>query len=456
MRRTIPTVVPLISFFPPQAVMMNAQAVCQLLEASIDTEELVRTSALASLRIIASSKDKVDATLRAAVAFLQANQAVGNMTEKTVLLRKRVHILRAIATIGEVGSLFISPDLAHSVATMAVDELLASKEQIAGWELSATHVLVSLCPLHMQTVLSELVDRMKPGNPPNASIVYALESVASGSSEAFVGGMARVTSRIVPMLGSIQKWKLQVQVANAFSAFCEAVNTHRPVVPSEIAAAVNSVCDVFLVTWLSSPRAQVRGATARALGAMTHILDPDQAKEMGPELMVKLLDLLKREDPASDSRVDLAMGLHGVMVAVAASSLGDPVLQQIIMSLHPMVATSPNYERPNFNRARNELLRCAEILTVHHPRAMIEHVIKCMASSSGTSQHIGAISVMTHLINSKSESVEVAGMKESVLSGKHFFCCCCCCCCGRTTFGFVAVCVCISPPFLPAPLPFLC
>ena len=194
---------------------MNAQAVCQLLEASIDTEELVRTSALASLRIIASSKDKVDATLRASVAFLQANPAVGNMTEKTVLLRKRVHILRAIATIGEVGSLFISPDLAHSVATMAVDELLASKEQIAGWELSATHVLVSLCPLHMQTVLSELVDRMKPGNPPKASIVYALESVASGSSEAFVGGMARVTSRIVPMLGSIQKWKLQVQVAAA-------------------------------------------------------------------------------------------------------------------------------------------------------------------------------------------------------------------------------------------------
>jgi hypothetical protein len=401
--------------------MMTAQAVGQLLEASIDTEELVRTSALASLRNIASSKDKVDATLRAALAFLQGNAADGNTSEKrAVLLRKRVHILRAIATIGEVGSSFSSPDLAHSVATMAVDELLASKEQIAGWELSATHVLVSLCPLHMQIVLSELVDRMKPGNPPNASIVYALESVASGSSEAFVGGMARVTSRIVPMLGSIQQWKLQVQVAAAFSAFCEAVNTHRPVVPSEIAAAVNSVCDVFLVTWLSSPRAQVRGATARALGAMTHILVPDRRKEMGPDLMVKLLDLLRREDPASESRVDLAMGLHGVMVAVAAPSLGDPVLQQLIISLHPMVATSPNYERPNFNRARSELLRCAEILALHHPRAMIEHVIKCMASSSGTAQHIGAISVMTHLINSKSESVEVAGMKESVLSGNFF------------------------------------
>jgi hypothetical protein len=175
--------------------------------------------------------------------------------------------------------------------------------------------------------------------------------------------------------------------------------------------------------------------------------------------MVKLLDLLKREDTASDSRVDLAMGLHGVMVAVAASSLGDPVLQQIIMSLHPMVATSPNYERPNFNRARNELLRCAEILTVHHPRAMIEHVIKCMASSSGTSQHIGAISVMTHLINSKSESVEVAGMKESVLSGKHSFVVVVlllfCCCCGRTTFGFVAVCVFYLFSLFSPPPPFL-
>ena len=255
--------------------MIHAQAIGSLLEAAIDTEELVRTAAISSLRKLASSEDKATSTLRAAIAFLQANVATGNAKTKTVVLRKRVHILRAIATIGEVGSLFISPELAQKVATLAVEELLNSNEKIAGWELSSTHVLVSLCPMHMNLVLTELVNRMKPGNPPNMSILYALECVASRSSEAFVGGMARVTSRIVPMLGSIANWKLQVQVAASFSAFCDAVNTtsKRPNdVPSDIAAAVNSVCDIFLTTWLGSGRSQVRGATGRALGAMINIL----------------------------------------------------------------------------------------------------------------------------------------------------------------------------------------
>jgi hypothetical protein len=255
--------------------MIHAQAIGSLLEAAIDTEELVRTAAISSLRKLASSEDKATSTLRAAIAFLQANVATGNAKTKTIVLRKRVHILRAIATIGEVGSSFISPDLAQEVATLAVEELLHSNEKIAGWELSSTHVLVSLCPTHMNLVLTELVNRMKPGNPPNMSILYALECVASRSSEAFVGGMARVTSRIVPMLGSIANWKLQVQVAASFSAFCDAVNTtsKRPNdVPSDIAAAVNSVCDIFLTTWLGSGRSQVRGATGRALGAMINIL----------------------------------------------------------------------------------------------------------------------------------------------------------------------------------------
>ena len=163
--------------------MNIGQAIAQLLEASIDNEELVRTSSLASLRIIASSNSKATPSFKAALAFLSGNVPSGSATAKSNTLRKRVHILRAIATIGEVGSAFISPDLAHDVAKMAVAELLSSNEKVAGWELSATHVLVSLCPLHMNLVLGELVERMKPGNPPNMSILYALESVASSSPD---------------------------------------------------------------------------------------------------------------------------------------------------------------------------------------------------------------------------------------------------------------------------------
>jgi len=397
---------------------MNGQAIAQLLDASIDTEELVRTSSLASLRSIAASENKATSTLRAALAFLNANVATGNAQAKASTLRKRVHILRAVATIGEVGSMFISPDLAHDIARMAVEELLASNEKIAGWELSATHVLVSLCPLHMNLVLGELVERMKPGSPPNMSILYALESVASSASEAFVGGMARVASRIVPMLGSIKNWRLQVQIAAAFSAFCDAVNTTPGDVPSDISIAVNSVCDVFLSTWLLSGRGQVRGATARALGAMSKSMDRERMYNIGPELMKNLLTLLRREDPSSDSRVDLAMGLHGVMdsgVVGQLESTGQD-LESVLTLLHPLVAVPPDYTRPNFNRARTELLRCVELLTTHHARNVIEKLVSNMASSSGETR-TGTIMVMTHLINSCSDSIEESGMKESVLSG---------------------------------------
>ena len=38
-----------------------------------------------------------------------------------------------------------------------------------------------------------------------------------------VGGMGRVTSRLVPMLGAVTAWRTQVQIAAAFTAFCDAV-----------------------------------------------------------------------------------------------------------------------------------------------------------------------------------------------------------------------------------------
>jgi hypothetical protein len=407
--------------------MIGAQAIGQLLEAAIDSEELVRTSALGSLRAISSVEDKSTSTLRAALAFLKANNASSgkNVKEKTNILKKRVHILRAIATIGEVGSSRISPDLAHDVSRMAVEELLGSSEKILGWELCATHVLVSLCPLHMNLVLVELVDRMKPGNPPNMSILYALESIASRSSEAFVGGMARVTSRVVPMLGSITNWKLQVQVAASFSAFCDAVNTTNKNknikdIPSDISAAVNSVCDIFLSTWLSSNKSQVRGITGRALGTMINILNEDRRLSISNDLIMKLIDLLKQEELSSESRVDLAMGLYSVMDSKnVVTSLNGQLLNQIIIKLFPLVAVSPDYSKPNFNRARSELLRCIEIITMHHPRPMIEHIISNMTNSStgNPTKQTGAISVMTHLINAQSDSIDSSSMKETVLSG---------------------------------------
>ena len=232
--------------------------------------------------------------------------------------------------------------------------------------------------------------------------------------------MARVASRIVPMLGSITNWRLQVQVAAAFSAFCDAVNTAAGDVPSDISIAVNSVCDVFLATWLASGRGQVRGATARALGAMSKSLDQERMSSMGPELMIRLLNLLKREDPSSDSRVDLAMGLHGVMNAGAVKLLeqnsNGQVLNNVVNLLLPLVAVVPDYGRPNFNRARSELLRSLEIVTAHHSRIVIDKLISSMTSTTG-SNRTGTITVMTHLINSSADAIEDASMKETVLSG---------------------------------------
>lgn len=79
--------------------------------------------------------------------------------------------------------------------------------------------------------------------------------------------------------------------------------------------------------------------------------DEERRLNISTELIFKLIDLLRREDPSSESRVDLAMGLYGVIDSRnVATSLDEQTLNKIILSLHPLVAVSPDYSRPNFNR----------------------------------------------------------------------------------------------------------
>jgi isochorismate synthase EntC len=73
---------------------------------------------------------------------------------------------------------------------------------------------------------------------------------------------------------------------------------------------------------------------------------------------------------------------------------------------------------PHTTGARSELLRCVETLTLHHSRPVIEHIVQNMTNSSNNNKaQTGTISVLTHLINAQSESIEIGGMKETVLSG---------------------------------------
>ena len=231
--------------------------------------------------------------MRASLAYLRANEAgksgggssssrADGSTKKSNSRKARAHarvkISHAMLAVAEAGHAIFDTELAHEVTRVCCDDLEATRDHYqVERELVAAKILVALSSSHMPTIVDEILSRTKAGATPNASLMFALEMLATGMPNDFVPCLSRILSRLIPMLGSVSTaWKLQVQITSVFTAFCEALDQSDNVasgadsLPGDVRASFLSAFDIFQSSelWLDSPKAAVRGGTARALGAM--------------------------------------------------------------------------------------------------------------------------------------------------------------------------------------------
>jgi hypothetical protein len=460
------------------AMSSISAAVVQLLDSCTDDEELVRTSALASLRAIARGAHGSYArnTMRATLAYLRANEAGGGRggsggggggpsssssasgatakpASRKARVRMRVQISRAVLAVAEAGHAQFDAELAHEITRVCCGELeVASaasgdeQHQGAARELVAAQTLVALSPSHMSILVDEILSRMKAGAIPNTSLVFALERLAAGLPDAFAPCLSRILSRLLPMLGGMAVvWKLQVQVAAAFTAFCEALSqsdafaSGADSLPDDVRASILSAFDIFQSSesWLGSPKAAVRGATARALGGMANYVSTERiCATSGTSTMApQIISLLSRGSPNDPSREGLAQGLHGLLLHGGAS-VPPTDLSQILFQLQPLVAVPADYARPSFNRTRSELLRCVEALARANARSVVEHFVEALSSgassssgmvsassssssssSSSPNMQVGVAAVLTHVINHSKDHINQASIREIITSG---------------------------------------
>ena len=415
-------------------------AVVQLLESSTDEEELVRTSALASLQSIAKGTDGKFAcnTMRATIAYLKANEGdaesnssgAGNANAKKISKKTRalihVHILRAVQAVAEAGHLRFDAELAQEITRTALNELKASNEQAPIKELTAARILVTLSASHMDIVVDELLGCMKAGAIPDISLMYSLEQIALTWPNDFVPSLGKILSRVVPMLGAIAAWKLQVQVAVAFTAFGEALSQKETSsaspeeIPSDVRASMQSSFDIFHASWLSSSKDVVQSAAARALGALAPFVHSETLANSMPSISSKIIETLARISPDAESREGLAKGLHGILLSTVNIASSEEI-SGVLSNLQPLVSLPADYARPNFNRTRSEILRVIEVLTAAHARIVVEHFCNCLSASvsggKASSVQAGLAAVLTHIINHCQAHVNKASIREIITSG---------------------------------------
>ena len=119
--------------------------------------------------------------------------------------------------------------------------------------------------------------------------------------------------------------------------------------PEAFASEVHSAFEVFVSNWIQARELPVRGAVAEALGFMSAALTPDMLEAELPRVLPTLLQMLKREKPAVQERLEITHGLQLLLQRV--TSLGrwppfEPHLESVLQTIFPLACTPPDYQFP--------------------------------------------------------------------------------------------------------------
>ncbi|KJE96498.1 hypothetical protein CAOG_06818 [Capsaspora owczarzaki ATCC 30864] len=387
--------------------------VMALIETAADKEETVHDRVRQSL---------VDLGLQQPNLVLSSILVFFHKNKKNIPLPHRTLLLRVLRDIVNERLEKLPHDLCAMLIRLASSELTATKDLVPDWQSTSSELIVSLGGRFGKEVVDELLSKCEPATIPHFYIVKTLGNFASSHAALMVPCLNDVFSRLLPVLGMIKQDNMKLVFSTSIGHFCESIitfvanktdHTADNLGQRDFAGQVFTAFEVMFNVWLPNGNdPKLRMAIVEALGFMAQCLSREQFDIQLPKLVPGVLALYKKHNEHLPITAGMCMILE---TAVKEDTRAlDPLLEQTLQTLQPMVAIPIDYGSSTSLKNHNELLRCFEILARSYSDRVVAFLIQKLENSNPANR-IATLDVLKHIINSR--DAELKDKKELILSG---------------------------------------
>ncbi|KAG0600146.1 hypothetical protein M758_11G010600 [Ceratodon purpureus] len=211
----------------------------------------------------------------------------------------------------------INSVLMRNTAKLAMAELSANKDDIIDWRSAASNLLVAVGSRLPDVLMDETFNQLAGGGVPVVGLIQTLAEFATSYGLQFAPRLKNVLSRVLPILGGVRDNQRHA-FAKAFTSWCDTMShSHEVCTPNlspdgDFQALLHQAFDLMLDSWILSQDAEVRLATAEALGKMMGLVSRLHLSSALPRLLPSILtveihalssQLPEREGESSASHV---------------------------------------------------------------------------------------------------------------------------------------------------------
>eukprot|EP01132_Coremiostelium_polycephalum_P004092 gene4092-5120_t len=366
-----------------------------LLTQANDSDETVRKSVINSIYDIGFRQP--NAVLYLACEFINKNLKI-DLTHRVTILKSILQIL------GEKRD-EIADSLLLNLITMAISEMTRDKEVVPDWQQAASSLLVSLGIRYPNQIMDELLKRFEPGSIPHYFIMKTLGDFIGSNPIPTVPKIRDILSRVLPVLASIKHDNFKWVFAAALGHFADAIVTYvanldagsdKTVSLYSFSAEFYPAFELMFSKWLSTNHDKVRLVTIQSIGSICAILSVEQLESQIPKIVSGVLSMFRKEKDV----LPIVQSLCNILDVCVKNGIKlplDPLLNQIMTTLHPLVCVIPDYTNPASSKTFNEVLRTFEIVGRGYSDALVSFLSARLEIKEPRSRS-GSLNIVKHIV----------------------------------------------------------
>eukprot|EP01105_Mastigella_eilhardi_P020591 TRINITY_DN4914_c0_g1_i1.p1 TRINITY_DN4914_c0_g1~~TRINITY_DN4914_c0_g1_i1.p1 ORF type:complete len:1654 (-),score=536.16 TRINITY_DN4914_c0_g1_i1:72-5033(-) len=333
----------------------------------------------------------------------------------------RIALLELITKLVETKREVFSQELSELCVRMAIEEMTYDKEVVPDLQTAAANVVVALASAMPELIFEELLRRFEVGTVPHYFVMKTLGDLVAANPISTVPRLKEVLARMIPILGNIKHDNMKWVMATAMYQFCEGVQTYvanidkgcdKTLEMTTYSSEIFPAYEIMFAKWSVSSERKLRIATIRAIGFMTSIFTPSQFDQQVQKIIPAVIGMMRKEKEI----LFLVQGLLVILdVAVKnKSTMVDPLLTNIMTTLHPILCTQPDYNNQIALKTFNETLRCFEIIGRGFPEAVLSFVLQRLEHKD-VAVRLASLGILKHLV--VSINTEMENKKGLLVSG---------------------------------------
>jgi len=304
--------------------------------------------------------------------------------------------------------------LGQIMATL-VEEMVTRMEV----QVVARDILVGLAGGYMDKVMDVLLVQFQPNtvtvHPVVVSTLGSLAKHHPHGSVPFLKAILSTTAHLVKSV-KVSDIGLRVSFAEAVSFFCDAlldyVSNISMMPDSSVTLAhynteADTVYDQLFSSWLPvAKEKETKLAIMTAIACTTPLISDNLMKDKSTQYITTLLGLYKKLAPSLGSSLEITLCLSPLLELLTSTSptLLEPVLDPVFNTMFQQVCCPPDYTKQNTVKNHNEILRCYDTMMKHFPAKLVSGLLNKVDSSEERVK-IGALTVVRHLLNMKTEDL---------------------------------------------------